>query len=168
MPLQFLEQRDPIHPRALHGYRFYCVFFQPSAYRLQIHCVVPKCPHNLRFLTPRNTHHDLHCADVHSRRIRIYLAHPCEWMRFFLSLRALAFSAHSILLLSRCFWQARPLHGFSFLIGVALPRHQYLNQFDRKPRCTAGLRLRASPLLCTACMPANYEYTFTRARVSPG
>jgi hypothetical protein len=39
-------------------------------------------------------------------------------------------------------------------------RRQFSNQFDRNPRCTAGLRLRASPLLCTACMLAIPEYTF--------
>jgi len=36
--------------------------------------------------------------------------------------------------------------------------------------CTAGLRLRASPLLCTACELANSEYTFSKtgAAVSLG
>jgi len=55
-----------------------------------------------------------------------------------------------------------PEDAFRLLHGL---RRQYSNQFDRKPRCSAGLRLCASPLVCLrgACVPADSEYTFIKA-----
>ena len=38
-------------------------------------------------------------------------------------------------------------------------RHQWIDHFDRKPRCTTGRRLGASPLLCTAYASAIWQYT---------
>jgi hypothetical protein len=38
-------------------------------------------------------------------------------------------------------------------------RHQWIHHLDRKPRCTSGLRLSTSLLLCTVFSSANLQYT---------
>ena len=66
------------------------------------------------------------------------------------------------------FRKTTPFMGLNFSIGrpdhlgyIAAPRnrgrvicHQLIHHFDRKPRCTAGLRRCASPLLYTAYVSA--------------
>ncbi len=164
LSLQFLEQQNPIHPSAFHRHALDVVFLQPLTNRLQVHRVVPEPFHDLRALVPCHTHHDLRCADVHPRRVRVHPAHPGKRMRLFQPLRALTFPAHFLLTPFRYDFgreelphlrQARSLAGISFLNGVALylptadptlsqerpqyARRQFLNQFDRKPRCTTGV-----------------------------
>ena len=78
---------------------------------------------------------------------------------------SLTFPSHLILL--SCLGRPRSLQELAFSSGSLPPRHQCVNQFDRQPRCTAELRLGASPLLCTACRPAISQYTFPVAGCGP-
>jgi len=87
--------------------------------------------------------------------------HPKDTVRLFCPFRLSPFEM---------FLASPVTFGYLTFSSGSPPCCQFSNQFDRKPRCTAGLRLCASPLLCTACELADSEYTFSKtgAAVSLG
>ncbi len=70
------------------------MFLHPSANRLQICGVVPKGLHKLGILRAWHTNHNLLCANVDPRSMRIHLAQTAKGMSFFRSFPAFTFPFH--------------------------------------------------------------------------
>jgi hypothetical protein len=139
------------------------MFTKPLANRLQVHRVVPKCLHQLNSFPLWHTGYDLCRTDVYSGCILVHFAQPFKWACLFYPPCPLAFFSHVLLLVLD---GQNPVTswGLASSSGSLPPGLQCINQFDRQPRCTSGLRLCVPPLLCTACCSVLSEYTLLICR----
>ena len=152
MPLHRIIHRNPIHARGLHCHRGDATTDQPFGHLVQVARESPALAHGIVVPVRRYRNVDLPGSDIDACRIRVDFAHPVKRMSLLNPFGTLAFLSHFFSFLDM--GRPRSIKALAFSSGSFPPRRQWINQFDRRPRCTAGLRLCASPMLCTASRPA--------------